>query len=85
LIKGNQVGGDNIGGDFDGRKSSFSGFARQKDAISSIASHNDFYQNIPGADMHYLRDIPSPRFSSNLGEDVEEDEEKNEIIRCILH
>jgi ankyrin repeat protein len=29
-------------------------------------------------------DVPSPRFSSAMGDDFEEDE-KSEIIRCILH
>ena len=38
-----------------------------------------------GHDVHYLMDVPSPKFSSALGEDAEEDEEKNEIIRCLLH
>ena len=36
-------------------------------------------------EAHYI-DVPSPKFSSVMGgEDVDEDEEKNEIIRCILH
>ena len=65
------------------KKSSFSAF-RNKDGISSIHSNNDI-QPMAGADVHYLMDVPSPRFSSNIGDDVEEDEEKNEIIRCILH
>lgn len=56
----------------------------KQDAISSIHS----FDNLAGHhlnDAHYM-DVPSPRFSSVMGgEDVEEDEEKNEIIRCILH
>lgn len=38
-----------------------------------------------GSDVHYLMEVPSPKFSSALGEDIGEDEEKNEIIRCILY
>ena len=36
---------------------------------------------------HYYLDVPSPKFSSNRGGDdnIDEDEEKNEIIRCIMH
>jgi hypothetical protein len=30
-------------------------------------------------------EIPSPKFSSALGDDIGEDEEKNEIIRSILY
>jgi hypothetical protein len=30
-------------------------------------------------------DVPSPKFSSAVGEDVENEEENNEIISCILH
>lgn len=30
-------------------------------------------------------EVPSPRFSSVVGDEVENDEEINEIIRCILH
>mmetsp|Transcript_31987 Transcript_31987/g.31286 ORF Transcript_31987/g.31286 Transcript_31987/m.31286 type:complete len:181 (-) Transcript_31987:186-728(-) len=37
-----------------------------------------------GTDIHFLIDVPSPRFSSAFGDDINEDEEKNEIIRCIL-
>jgi ankyrin repeat protein len=38
-----------------------------------------------GGDVHYLMEVPSPKFSSALGDDIGEDEEKNEIIRCILY
>jgi len=30
-------------------------------------------------------DVPSPRFSSAMGEEIGEDEEINEIISCIIH
>lgn len=38
-----------------------------------------------GGDVHYLMEVPSPKFSSALDDDIGEDEEKNEVIRCILY
>lgn len=54
--------------------------------LSSIHSHdnpNGFVHH----DVHYLIDVPSPRFSSvvNGGDEEGEDDEKVEIIRCIVH
>lgn len=61
-----------------------SGKFKKHSAISSIHSNLDDHAHL-GADVHFLIDIPSPKFSSALGDDIGEDEEKNEIIRCILN
>ncbi len=36
-----------------------------------------------GVTGHYIMDVPSPKFSSVIGED-EADDERAEIIRCLL-
>lgn len=54
--------------------------------ISSIHSYNEFAGGASGAhnaDFHYLMDVPSPKFSSVIGD--EDDDERTEIIRCLLH
>ncbi len=54
--------------------------------LSSIHSYDNPH-GINNRDVHYLLDVPSPRFSSMIGggDDEGEDDEKVEIIRCIVH
>jgi ankyrin repeat protein len=65
----------------DDNKSQKSYGLSKKDAISSIHSAIDHQYG----ENHYLMDVPSPRFSSAMGDDFGDEDEKSEIIRCILH
>ncbi len=80
MIKNNKDASE----DFKSRKSPsfYSGIMINKNMKQEISSITTYHE--AGADVHYLMDLPSPKFSSAMGE-VEEDEERNEIIRCILH